>query len=92
MIPAKDDGRYFDGVIAALGALCGMEAPESVHYHEVAKTFELDALVARARKTGSLRWSGIGRYRLYIQAQEREPRIAAHIARRKGHVAGDVSK
>lgn len=70
MKASKDDGRFYDGVIAALGALRGMESPASVHYHEVARTFDLDELCDRARRTGNMRWAGLDKYMRYQKKEE----------------------
>lgn len=72
MRSTAEERGFYRGVIAALGALKGMEAPHSVHYHEVARTFDVAALVREARREGDLEWSGIGEYVRYRRRVERE--------------------
>lgn len=68
---AQPDREFYRGVIAALGALKGMESPDSVHYHEVVKTFDLKALVRVARsEKGDMEWSGLGEYRRHRRKVE----------------------
>jgi hypothetical protein len=55
------DREFYRGVIAALGALRGMCGATSTEYHEVAKTFDLEALVSACER-GDAEWSGLRDY------------------------------
>lgn len=70
--------EFYRGVIAALGALNGMCGATSVEYHEVAKTFDVDALVRVARRErGDMKWSGLSEYVPYQRRQEKWRRVCA---------------
>jgi hypothetical protein len=87
---SQPDRDFYRGVIAALGALKGMEDPTSVHYHEVARTFDLKALARVARsEQGDMEWSGLGKYIRHQKARDAE--IARMERAKTGRQSGERS-